>query len=179
MRHESTVHTKKAKKKYECVKCDKIFLHQTSLRAHYRATSHNIGNDLTTSSPVSNVLQQSKAADVIINNNNNSDSGNNNNMYYECSFCGIQMYDASNMRRHERAVHFGERPHECDICGKSFSKRHDLKQHLLVHSPRRTFQCTVCLKTFKSQKGWTKHKRNSHQDVIKSCLEVTITENDE
>jgi uncharacterized Zn-finger protein len=171
LRHESTVHTKKAKKTFECLKCHRIFLHQISLRAHYRATSHNLESDHKIQTSINNVLQESTTADAMIH--------NNNNLYFECGFCGIRMNDASNLRSHERAIHFGERPHACDICGKSFARRHDLKQHLLVHSPERTFQCTVCLKTFKSKKGWTKHKRNSHQEIVKSCLEVTITDIDE
>ena len=104
---------------------------------------------------------------------------NNNDIHYECSICGIRMNDASNMRSHERAIHFGERPHGCEICGKTFSRKFDLKQHLLVHSPERNFKCTICLKTFKSQKGWIKHKRNIHQDVVKSFLEIEVIANDE
>ena len=115
MRHESTVHTKKTKKKYECPKCHKIFLHQTSLRAHYRSTSHNLENDHKIST--SNILQHSTTADVILQNNNN------NNLYFECGYCGIRMNDASNLRSHERAIHFGQRPHGCDICGKYFARR--------------------------------------------------------
>ena len=120
---------------------------------------------------IENILTQS-TTDVIIHNNNNE-------VYYECKFCGVQMNDASNMRSHERAIHFGERPHGCEICKKSFSRKYDLEQHLLVHSPKNTFQCTHCLKTFKSKKGWTKHKRNSHQEAIKSFLEIKVTVNDE
>jgi len=181
LRHESSVHTKKVKKTYECLTCHRIFLHQASLRAHYQATSHNILNPHTKSNTISHILQESSEInDAITHRNQNNNQFNvNNNEVFECSICGIQMNDASNLRSHERAIHFGERPHGCEFCGKSFSKRHDLKQHLLTHSPERTFQCTICLKKFKSKKGWLKHKRNFHQDVIKSCLEVTISENDE
>ena len=180
LRHESTVHTKKVTKTFECQTCHRTFLHQNSLRAHYRATSHNVTNSDNEKLPtrMNNVLRTSNVSDAVI--CNDTYNSNNNNNPYECRFCGVQMNDASNLRSHERVIHFGDRPHGCEICGKYFSKKHDLKQHLLVHSPKRTFQCSVCLKTFKSQKGWTKHKRNAHQDVIKSCLEVTISDkNDE
>ena len=181
LRHESSVHTKKVKKTFECLTCHRVFLHQVSLRAHYQATSHNILNHHTKSKSIGHILQESSETnDAITHHSQNNNHCNiNNNEVFECGICGIQMNDASNLRSHERAIHFGERPHGCEFCGKSFSKRHDLKQHLLTHSPERTFQCTVCLKKFKSKKGWVKHKRNSHQDVIKSCLEVTISGNDE
>jgi len=169
LRHETTVHRKKSKNKFECLKCHRVFLHQTSLKAHLRAKCHNNENHGIF---MTDVITQTSTGGVIIHNNNND-------IPYECSICGIRMNDASNMRSHERAIHFGERPHGCEICGKTFSRKFDLKQHLLVHSPERNFKCTICLKTFKSQKGWIKHKRNIHQDVVKSFLEIEVIANDE
>ena len=123
LRHESSVHRKKVKKTFECVKCHRIFLHQASLKAHYQATSHNIPSKHKLSNSIGHVLQEcSEANDGITHHNNNNNYLINNNEIFECSICGIQMNDASNLRSHERAIHFGERPHGCEICGKSFSK---------------------------------------------------------
>ena len=92
---------------------------------------------------------------------------------FECSFCGVRMCDASNMRSHERAVHSDSRPFDCGECGKAFARSSDLKDHSLVHSDRKSFSCSLCERRFKSRKGWKKHERNAHGDVIvKACLQV-------
>ncbi len=52
-----------------------------------------------------------------------------------CPICAKTLYDKHSLRKHEDAVHFNIRPHACRHCGKAFSLRNDLKDHVLaVHA---------------------------------------------
>ncbi|XP_017874981.1 PREDICTED: zinc finger protein 224 isoform X2 [Drosophila arizonae] len=44
--------------------------------------------------------------------------------------------------------HTGEKIHFCDICGKGFIRRHDVKVHIRTHTGERPFQCPQCPRTF-------------------------------
>ena len=53
---------------------------------------------------------------------------------------------------------------QCSICGKDFSKKSDVKRHILsLHSGvQQQVVCNLCGKTLKNKESLGCHKRNSH-----------------
>ena len=91
---------------------------------------------------------------------------------YLCDFCGFSTAHKSQMTSH-RLIHTGgtfkctepgctfiatkrnylryhmlththEKPHQCEVCGQSFSLVKNLKRHMLLHSATRDFICEKC-----------------------------------
>ncbi|XP_069670338.1 zinc finger protein ZFP2-like isoform X2 [Periplaneta americana] len=48
---------------------------------------------------------------------------------------------------------------ECDVCGKCFSHKRNLKSHLLKHNGEKTFKCDLCGKCFLRSSTLKIHKR--------------------
>mmetsp|Transcript_13809 Transcript_13809/g.37065 ORF Transcript_13809/g.37065 Transcript_13809/m.37065 type:complete len:658 (+) Transcript_13809:83-2056(+) len=47
-----------------------------------------------------------------------------------CEHCGARFSTPSNMRKHARIVHLGERRHVCSQCGVAFAQSTDLRRHV-------------------------------------------------
>ena len=91
---------------------------------------------------------------------------------YLCDFCGFSTAHKSQMTSH-RLIHTGEtfkctepdctfiatkrnylqyhmlththeKPHQCEVCGQSFSLIKNMKRHMLLHSNARSFKCEKC-----------------------------------
>ena len=51
---------------------------------------------------------------------------------FKCEICGREFREKKNMRKHW-LVHTGDRPHKCEICDKTFIQSSSLKNHMKQH----------------------------------------------
>ncbi|GMS84162.1 hypothetical protein PENTCL1PPCAC_6337, partial [Pristionchus entomophagus] len=83
------------------------------------------------------------------------------NQLHKCPYdgCDHPGYKCSKaLSAHIRSVHTNIRPYECEVCGKDFVRRNDLKMHELTHTDEATFHC-ACGSSFRRALYLKKHQR--------------------
>ena len=74
-----------------------------------------------------------------------------------CGYCGKHFSSKSNLNQHIRH-HTGKKPFECYLCGKTFPRKYTLMRHLKTHSTERPFECNQCGKRFTYKSNMVDHK---------------------
>ena len=64
-----------------------------------------------------------------------------------CHFCG-KMFVFKSFALHLR-IHLKEKPFKCEVCGKSFVRKHRLIEHNWIHTNTKPFKCEDCGKLFR------------------------------
>ncbi|XP_056642521.1 zinc finger protein 260-like [Diorhabda carinulata] len=76
-----------------------------------------------------------------------------------CETCG-KKYSSKNLLEEHVNTHLGVRPYICEVCGKDFASKYTYKAHEKTHEFRpRPYKCSQCDKSFLSQQNLTQHER--------------------
>lgn len=78
---------------------------------------------------------------------------------WPCDMCG-KRYSSKNLLEEHMNTHMGVRPYVCETCNKDFTSKYTYKAHIKTHEVRpRPFECTQCNKTFLNQQNLNQHER--------------------
>lgn len=77
---------------------------------------------------------------------------------YECPICSKAFTTKALLNRHF-GIHSSdsERPHICEICGKTYFHYSSFRAHVKIHTDIRDYSCSQCDKTFRSQSHLNRH----------------------
>ena len=127
----SHLRTHTGEKPYECDYCGKKFAHNNSCKGHQaicqgQTQSQSLGSDAEKTAPSTGsreqLVQAEKNFGTILLKGTRS---------HVCQYCNKGFKMVSHLRSHLR-MHTGEKPYECDFCGKKFAHNNRRRGHQAI-----------------------------------------------
>ncbi len=82
-----------------------------------------------------------------------------------CDQCSCRYPSKYHLLRHVRRVHSNKDKHECPVCGKTFSRRDNLKVHCYSHTGEMPLSCQFCQFRCKQKASLLWHNKKHHPDI--------------
>lgn len=140
-------------RRIRCDLCGKLFFRESYLRIHMRTHNgerpYQCTNCGKTFSTRSSLLQHGRTHDKQL-------VGT-----FKCAQCDRVYFNSTRLAEHMRAVHTGEKPFTCDICGVAFARQKCWKEHVQIHNGKQ-FPCKYCGVLFSQGSGRRRHEKLMH-----------------
>jgi len=80
---------------------------------------------------------------------------------FVCYVCG-KVFSKKYFLQNHLLIHSGAKPYTCEVCNKSFRQKGHLQRHQKTHSGERNYQCSYCSKRFTRQEHLIVHEKSLH-----------------
>ncbi|XP_049608867.2 zinc finger protein 64 [Syngnathus scovelli] len=87
---------------------------------------------------------------------------------FECDLCHKRFSRRDKLNMHSRS-HTGEKPHKCKLCPYAAADSSSLKKHLRIHYDERPFKCQICPYASRNSSQLTVHLRSHTGDAPFQC----------
>ena len=143
--------------KYRCLKCDKSFPNKNIFKQHTIEFHTNHVCDLCDSKYASGSAlgkhRREKHGDIF----DTKTEGIKNEDNFHDNGESIKNKPSKGKQRKEKGAKAETAPVTCEICGKVWKSRHDLKSHMKMHIADKNFVCMECGKRFKREESLKYH----------------------
>eukprot|EP01083_Nonionella_stella_P302198 1040936_1 len=95
---------------------------------------------------------------------------------YKCDECGKAFTVKCNLINHIRSVHRKERSFKCRFCGNGFIRSDRLKEHERIHTGEKPLKCEFCSARFATSSRLNKHKKKHTGYKCRFCDDTFKTE---
>lgn len=170
---------------FKCSRCDKQFARKDNMRLHFLRVHDPSSkkfkcNDCDSSYVRKGELEKHKQRNIICNmcgekfcsqsllvlhHDTHDKSGKDGYIErYKCKYDGCDELVTTNRWKHHMITKHGDQRFECDICKKTFSRKDDVRLHILsIHDPTsQKFKCDVCGYLCVSKSVLTRHQKVTH-----------------
>ena len=81
---------------------------------------------------------------------------------HQCDQCEKSYTAVCNLRRHQKEEHMGIYKHICVICRKGFTNLGEYRGHLVKHGASKEFNCMLCGRSFSFKRQLKNHMAKMH-----------------
>lgn len=92
---------------------------------------------------------------------------------HQCDYCGKRFLRLDYVRHHINTVHLKLRPFVCNFCKKGFSSKNALSVHIRQHTNESPYFCDICGERFRQKVSLKTHAKSQHKIIGKPILETS------